>query len=425
MSEVIQLKLKSLHPGQQKVIDERRRFNTLKCGRRFGKTTLCDELLLSPDDPTNGALNGFPVAYCAPTYKMLMDVWRSVVDLLYEITASKNETEKRIEVYGGGIIDFWSLEDPNAIRGRKYKRVVFDEAEAARNLEEAWIRVIRATLADLKGDAWFLSTPRFGSTYFKKLAKLVSPDWINHNFTTYDNPFIDPAEIDAARDQLDEATFRCEFLAEDVTLAVNKFIYNWDNKLIIKGLQPIPHLPIILSFDFNRDPITCLVSQCNGLEEIRILDEYRLLNSDIYELCNRILSDYPDRMLLVTGDASGQSRTALKRELTYYKVIKDVLKLGFSQFKLPKANPRLKNTRVLSNSLLKRHPNYKFSDRVPYLVADIEEIETDEHGGIDESKDKHKGHLLDCWLYLNWNFLKRFLDLKIFEEPDEIIETNL
>jgi len=47
-------------------------------------------------------------------------------------------------------------------------------------------------------------------------------------------------------------------------------------------------------------------------------------------------------------------------------------------------------------------------------------METDEHGGIDESGDKHKGHLLDCWLYLNWNFLKKFLDLKIYENPNEI-----
>ncbi len=414
MSEVIQLKLKTLHPGQQKVINKRRRFNTLKCGRRFGKTTLCDELLLSPDDSENGALNGFPVAYCAPTYKMLMDVWRSISDLLYEIIASKNETEKRIEVYGGGIIDFWSLEDPNSIRGRKYRRVVFDEAEAARNLEEAWVRVIRATLADLKGDAWFLSTPRFGSTYFKKLAKLENPDWINHNFTTYDNPFIDPAEIDAARDQLDEATFRCEFLAEDVTLAVNKFIYNFSReKHIVKGLEYIPHLPVILSFDFNVDPITCLVSQCNGMEDVRILDEYRLLNSDIYEMCARIASDFPDRMLLVTGDSSGQNRTALKRELDYYKVIKSELRLGFGQFKLPKSNPPIKNTRVLCNSLLGRHNNYRFSDRVPHLIIDIEETETDENGGIDKTKDKHQSHLLDCFRYFNYNFLHKFLNLNV------------
>lgn len=408
-----------LHPLQQKVMDEARRFNVLRCGRRWGKTKLSEELLLSPDDPRNGALNGFTVGYFAPTYRMLMEVWRAMVDILYEITESRNETEKRIEIIGGGVIDFWSLDDPNSIRGRKYKRVVLDEAEAARNLEEAWLRVIRATLADLKGDAWFLSTPRFGSTYFKKLAKMEGPEWASWTFTTYDNPFIDPAEIDSARTHLDEATFRCEFLAEDVTLSVNKFIYNFDrDKHVVKGLQPIPYLPIILSFDFNTEPITCLVGQCDGLETVRILDEYRLMNSDIDELCQRILSDYPDSMLLVTGDASGQNRTALKRDLNYYKEIKRVLKLGMGQFRLPKANPPIKNTRVLCNSLLGRHKDYLFSDRVPYLILDIEEVEVNLEGGIDKTKDKHQSHLLDCWRYFNYSFLHRFLDLKIYESTD-------
>lgn len=357
----------------------------------------------------------------APTYKMLMDVWRMITDITYQITWSKSETEKRIELYGGGIIDFWSLEDPNSIRGRKYKRVVIDEAEVARNLKEAWTRVIRPTLADLKGDAWFLSTPRFGSTYFKELCRMQAEDWATWSFTTYDNPHIDPTEIDAAKQQLDESTFRCEFLAEDVTLAVNKFIYNFSRERhVVKGLQAIPNLPIILSFDFNTEPITCLVGQVDGLDIVRFLDEYRLMNSDIYELCNRILSDYPDKMLLVTGDASGQNRTALKRDLNYYKVIKEVLKLGIGQFKIPAANPRIKNTRVLCNSLLGRHKDYLFSDRVPYLIMDIEECEVDSEGGIDKSKDKHQAHLLDCWRYLNWNFLSKFIDLKVYET-----ETNI
>ena len=411
-----QIRMDELHPGQQKVLSERRRFNTLKCGRRWGKTKLSEELLLSPEDKTNGALNGYPVAYFAPTYKMLMDVWRATNNIVYGITKTKSETEKRIELLSGGVIDFWSLEDPNSIRGRKYKRVVLDEVEVARNLKEGWQNVIRPTLTDMKGDAWFLSTPKFGSTYFKQLAKLTDPDWMNWTFTTYDNPFLDPTEIDAARQQLDESTFRCEFLAEDVTLAVNKFIYNFNrDKHIIKGLQSIPHLPIILSFDWNVDPITCLVGQCDGLAEVRILDEYRLLNSDVYELCNRIRADFPDKQLLVTGDSSGQNRTALKRDLDYFKIVKQELKLSMGQFKIRASNPPIKNTRILCNSLLGRHPNYHFSDRVPYTIMDIEEVETDSTGGIDKSKDKHQSHLMDCFRYLNYTFLHKFIDVKLYD----------
>lgn len=410
-----------LHPGQQKVLSERRRFNTLKCGRRWGKTKLSEELLLSPEDKTNGALNGYPVAYFAPTYKMLMDVWRATNNIVYGITKSKSETEKRIELLSGGVIDFWSLEDPNSIRGRKYKRVVLDEVEVARNLKEGWQNVIRPTLTDMKGDAWFLSTPKFGSTYFKQLAKLTDPDWMNWTFTTYDNPFLDPTEIDAARQQLDESTFRCEFLAEDVTLAVNKFIYNFDRqKHVVKGLQADKRLPILLSFDMNVEPIVCLAGQCDRLDKVRFLKEYRLMNSDMYELCKRILADWPDFQLLVTGDASGQARTALKKDLNYYKIIREVLKLGMGQFRLQAANPRINNTRVLCNSLLGRHKDFLFSDECNYLILDIEECEVDSSGGIDKSKDKHLTHLLDAWRYWCWTFLHKFLDLKIYDTGSDL-----
>lgn len=201
-----------------------------------------------------------------------------------------------------------------------------------------------------------------------------------------------------------------------VLRAGHPFIYNWNRKLITPGLQAIPHLPIILSFDWNVEPITCLVGQVDGLEKVRILDEYRLMNSDVYELCARILSDYPDKMLLVTGDASGQNRTALKRDLDYYKIVKQELKLSMGQFKLPAANPPIKNTRILCNSLLGRHPDYKFSDRVPYTVLDLEEVEVNADGDIDKSKDKHKSHLLDCFRYFNYTFLHRFLDAKMYEK---------
>lgn len=407
---IIDLRLLPPHPKQAQILKEAKRFNVLKCGRRFGKTCLTEELI------ADKIIDGLPIAYYSPTYKDLYNVWNRTKYVLHPILVSKDETVKQLKVLGGGTLDMWSMEDPDSGRGRKYARVIIDEAEKARHLEQAWQATIRATLADLKGDAWFLSTPKFGSTYFKKLAKMRGEDWASWHFTTYDNPFIDPKEIDNAREQLDEATFRCEFMAEDVTLAVNKFIYNFDSaKHIVKGLQAIPHLPIILSFDFNIEPITCLVGQCDGLEDVRVLDEYRLMNSDIYELCNRILSDYPDKMLLVTGDASGQSRTALKRDLNYYKVIKDVLKLGMGQFKLPKGNPPIKNTRVLSNSLLGRHKNYKFSDRVHYLITDILETEVNADGDIDDTKDKHQGHLLAAWRYFNYNFLNKFLDLRIYD----------
>ena len=90
----------------------------LCCGRRWGKTVLAEELLLD-EAGDMGCLSGNPVAYFAPTYRMLMEVWRTVLETCNGIIVKKSETERRIEIYGGGVIDFWSLDDIDSARGRK------------------------------------------------------------------------------------------------------------------------------------------------------------------------------------------------------------------------------------------------------------------------------------------------------------------
>ena len=65
-------------PDQQQVIDEAKRFNgfnVLACGRRWGKT------LLGIDRLINQALEGKPVAWFAPNYKLGWPTWRSSADL--------------------------------------------------------------------------------------------------------------------------------------------------------------------------------------------------------------------------------------------------------------------------------------------------------------------------------------------------------
>jgi hypothetical protein len=205
----IRLTLKRPHAGQRRVIDEAARFNVLECGRRFGKTTLGEQLLIDP------AIRGNPTAWFAPTYKLLSEVWRDVVSMVKPLTPTISVQERRIQFFTGGSIDFWSLDQPDAGRGRKYKRVVIDEAGIVRSLEQAWQEAIRPTLADLKGDAWFLGTPK-GRNYFHRLFARgesgAEPEWKSWRLPTTANPSIDPDEIEAARRDMPPAAFSQEFL---------------------------------------------------------------------------------------------------------------------------------------------------------------------------------------------------------------------
>jgi hypothetical protein len=198
------------HYGQAAVLREAKRFNVLCCGRRWGKSALSVNLLCEP------AIDGYPVGYFTPTYKLLDGTYRECVAALEPIIARKNE-HQFIELITGGKIEFWTLDNKLAGRSRKYKRAIVDEAAFVGHLFELWTESIRATLADMEGDAWFLSTPRGKNAFFQMYGWGLDPqraEWMSWQKSTYTNPYINPLEIDAAKADLPELAFKQEYLAE-------------------------------------------------------------------------------------------------------------------------------------------------------------------------------------------------------------------
>lgn len=179
------------------------------CGRRWGKTTDGVDWL------AEGAIDGERCGWFAPTYKYLADAWRELTHRLRPITRGANATERRIELITGGIIECWTLEDPDAGRGRKYHRIVVDEAGLVPNLLEQWNASLRPTLADYRGKATFYGTPkgrRYGFVVlFQKGEAGDDPEWASFRAPTADNPHIPPEEIEAARRELPPAIFAQEY----------------------------------------------------------------------------------------------------------------------------------------------------------------------------------------------------------------------
>jgi hypothetical protein len=355
-------------------------------------------------------MDGQMVAYFAPTYKDSREWWKEITNRLQPMISNKDETVKQITTVTGGTLDVWSFDNPDSGRGRKYHRALIDECEKGLNFEQAWKQSIRPTLTDFKGDAWFFSTPQFGKTYFKELFRQAerTDGWTAWKFTTYDNPFIDPNEIDLAKRDLDPLTFACEYLAEDVDLSNKPFAYCFNKERHVRPVTYVPGHYLHLSFDFNVDPITAVASQfING--EIRFIREFRLQNSNIYELCDQVRAVFPDAMYLVTGDASGNARSALTvGNINYYSVIKDKLKLSGGQLKVPSVNPAISDSQVLTNSILENH-SVSFDPSMEYTIDDFLYVEVTDTGDIDKSKNKHRSHLLDAVRYTFNTFHKHLL----------------
>jgi len=232
--QTIGLKLHNPHPAQKQVIECDSRFIVMMAGRRFGKS------LISQTISIDTAVNKKRVAYITPTYQLGKIFFKEIVDLLPLEIYSKNESDLVITFITGGSIRFFTGERLDNLRGLKFHLAVIDEASFIPNLEDGWLNSIRPTLTDYKGKAIFLSTPR-GKNYFYSLYSKAEPDWQSFKFTTYDNPYIDPQEIDDARRQLPEVVFEQEYMANPAENAANPF----GTQFIRNCIHPVSTMPVV------------------------------------------------------------------------------------------------------------------------------------------------------------------------------------
>lgn len=219
-----QIDIPELHPAQKRMLAESRRYNVAVCGRRFGKTFLAADLLLN-GPRKKGAIHGVPVALYAPTYQTMLESWRKLVQILKPLTEKKSEQDKRIDLITGGVVEFWSLDNPDAGRGRKYATVVIDEAAMIKRLEEGWEQNIQPLLLDYQGEAWIVSTPK-GDNYFKTLfdrGYAGNPNrdeqWQSWQLPTWENPYISRDDVEKMRQSMPQLAFLQEIEAQFVSFA--------------------------------------------------------------------------------------------------------------------------------------------------------------------------------------------------------------
>ena len=210
-----------LHEKQLEVIDNRNRFNVIRCGRRFGKSYLAFALALEQMLEQDGSY----VLYTAPTYKDLKKRYRDAKKLFEPLGAMCKEGEIKLKK---SYLEFTGVWRSETIRGNAYHRVICDEWAYADNGESAWQDVIMPTLADYEGDAYFMSTPN-GRNHLYDLDMMhkTYSNWQSFHYTSYDNPLIKPSEFDIAKAQLPSGAFAQEYLAEYIDRGANKVKREW------------------------------------------------------------------------------------------------------------------------------------------------------------------------------------------------------
>lgn len=199
-----------LSKWQTKVFDDPNRYIVVNCGRRAGKTFLVATRLtqFAAEHPKSTSW------YIAPTYRQAKQImWQMLREVVPEHgIAKKNETDLTLRLKNGSTIMLKGADNPDSLRGVRIDFAVFDECAFIEKWEDVWT-VIRPTLVDSKASVWFISTPN-GFNHFKDLAETTEPGWSYHHYTSYDNPFLDKDELDAAKASMDEDSFEQEFMGE-------------------------------------------------------------------------------------------------------------------------------------------------------------------------------------------------------------------
>jgi len=267
------------HPNQQRVIDEADRFNVLNCGRRWGKSVLSVNLI------SETAVTGDPAGYFAPTYKLLEGTFKETLSCLNPLVKRKHDNQF-IELITGGLIEFWTLENPNAGRSRKYKRLIVDEAAFVKFLWKAWTEALRPTLTDLIGDAWFMSTPRGKNDFYKLHVRGSSGEknWKSWTLPTTSNPFISKSEIEDARRDLPISAYNQEYLAIFSDNAANPF----GIEFISRQVRPQSNLtPVCFGVDLAKSVDWTVVTGLDRNGNICLFERWQ---SDWGQTRRRIIS---------------------------------------------------------------------------------------------------------------------------------------
>ena len=214
-----------LLPWQQEVWADNTRFKIVAAGRRTGKSRLAAWLLI-----VNAlqAERGH-VFYVAPTQGQARDImWQTLLELGNPVISGSHINNLQIKLVNGATISLKGADRPETMRGVSLKFLVLDEYADMK--PDVFEQILRPALADQKGCAMFIGTP-MGRNHFYDLYKYAElgddETYKAWHFTSYDNPILDPNEIDTAKKSMSSYAFRQEFMASFEARGSEMFKEDW------------------------------------------------------------------------------------------------------------------------------------------------------------------------------------------------------
>ena len=214
-------------PWQLEVWNSDTRFKVVAAGRRCGKSYLAAWSLLinalKADDPRSWTF------YVAPTQGQARQImWKTLLELGHQFIKKVHINNLDIELINDQTIGLRGADRPDTMRGVSLNFLVLDEYADIK--DEVWEEILRPACADKNAPALFIGTPK-GRNHFYDLYKYSEiandEEWSSWHFTSYDNPYLKEAEIDAAKRSMSSYAFRQEFMASFESKGSEMFKEEW------------------------------------------------------------------------------------------------------------------------------------------------------------------------------------------------------
>ncbi len=289
---VVPLNIK-LHPQQQFVHDNARKFNVLKCGKRWGKSKLALFRALQKA----GQVNDGVVWVIAPSYRQAKQImWWELLQMLPPLMIRRKiETDLLIELFNGTRFELKGAENEDSLRGAKIHHLVMDEAAYCK--EHVWHSILSGQLLGSagSGSADFISSPNntgrnwFTTFHQDAMSKMKNgdPDWAAFYYTIWDNTTIPVMDIKKLEADTPDQTWQLEYMAIESDMAGTKYSEFLYEKHVAAFQEPKANLPSFRTIDWGLlHPTVCLwakVDKSNSM--VYITDEFCKSGLIIEEVC--------------------------------------------------------------------------------------------------------------------------------------------
>jgi hypothetical protein len=311
----------------------------------------------------------------------------------------------------GSRIIFRPVDDFERLRGTNLAWFGLDEMTYTP--EAAWLR-LEGRLRDpqaIKLCGFGVWTPKGYDWVYQKFIADSACGYASVIAKPFENSFLldkVPDFYERLRTSYDETFFQQEVLGQYLSLQGGLVYSAFNRRDHVRSLGVKPNCPLLWALDFNVDPMSSVVAQLDG-DQVLVLDEIVIRHASTLEACQEFEKRFPkhESGVVIYGDASGNNqRTSGTSD---YQIIRDYFRTHYSgrvTYKVPKANPSVRERVMLANSKLRTasgEVRLLVDAKCKELIKDFEQVSYQaDSNAIDKEKDRRRTHLSDALGYLLW-----------------------